>query len=323
VEYMRERQHVIRGDGDDESQPQGNSPSRPEAGPSAAGHGRGHSDAPPGDTMDACIRDLVASAPPLTPAQRDRLALLFGRPSRRPPARAARDRQYGQPGTAGLTPPPNRGDPAALRAGLQALAPWRPVPPAQPGRSSPAASSAPRPAPAALVVPPAQPGTTAPRPPFRPPRHHAAARWPRARPALNPLPAASRITLPDTRNQSSPRNRHGTGTPPGPEPGPPDTWISWHRWTAICLLAYIFFAVAAAFQRARDEDVDILGLIPVTIPELLRQLRGTVIPEPAATGPAATDGRYGAAATSTAPGKHTSAGTPTPIRYPTNDLQLP
>ena len=38
--------------------------------------------------------------------------------------------------------------------------------------------------------------------------------------------------------------------------------------------------MAAAFQRARDEDAGILGLIPVTIPELLRQLRGTVIPEP-------------------------------------------
>ncbi len=33
-------------------------------------------------------------------------------------------------------------------------------------------------------------------------------------------------------------------------------------------------------QRARDEDADILELIPVTIPELLRALRGTVIPEP-------------------------------------------
>ena len=31
------------------------------------------------------------------------------------------------------------------------------------------------------------------------------------------------------------------------------TWTSWHRWTAISLLAYIFLAVAAAFQRARDE----------------------------------------------------------------------
>ena len=58
------------------------------------------------------------------------------------------------------------------------------------------------------------------------------------------------------------------------------TWTSWHRWTAISLLAYIFLAVAAAFQRARDEQAGIFELIPVTIPELLRQLRGTVIPEP-------------------------------------------
>jgi SRSO17 transposase len=58
------------------------------------------------------------------------------------------------------------------------------------------------------------------------------------------------------------------------------TWTSWHRWTAISLLAYAFLAVAAAWQRARDRDAGALGLVPVTVPELLRQLRGTVIPEP-------------------------------------------
>jgi SRSO17 transposase len=66
----------------------------------------------------------------------------------------------------------------------------------------------------------------------------------------------------------------------GLDSGQVTTWTSWHRWTAICLLAYIFLAVAAAFQRARDEAAGLLGLIPVTIPELLRQLRGTVIPDP-------------------------------------------
>jgi SRSO17 transposase len=66
----------------------------------------------------------------------------------------------------------------------------------------------------------------------------------------------------------------------GLDSGQVTTWTSWHRWTAICLLAYIFLAVAAAFQRARDKDAGIPGLIPVTIPELLRQFRGTVIPEP-------------------------------------------
>jgi SRSO17 transposase len=58
------------------------------------------------------------------------------------------------------------------------------------------------------------------------------------------------------------------------------SWTSWHRWTAISLLAYAFLAVAAAWQRARDGSTSELGLVPVTIPELLRQLRGTVIPEP-------------------------------------------
>jgi SRSO17 transposase len=58
-------------------------------------------------------------------------------------------------------------------------------------------------------------------------------------------------------------------------------WKSWHRWTAICLLAYIYLAVAAAVQRQQDASSDLdAGLIPVTVPELLRLLRGTVIPPP-------------------------------------------
>jgi SRSO17 transposase len=66
----------------------------------------------------------------------------------------------------------------------------------------------------------------------------------------------------------------------GLDSGQVTSWTSWHRWTAICLLACAFLAVAAAWQRARDGDAAILGLIPVTMPELLRQLRGTVLPEP-------------------------------------------
>jgi SRSO17 transposase len=57
-------------------------------------------------------------------------------------------------------------------------------------------------------------------------------------------------------------------------------WTSWHRWTAFSLLAYAFLAVAAMWQRARDGDLTTLGLIPITLPELLRQLRDTVIPAP-------------------------------------------
>ena len=59
-------------------------------------------------------------------------------------------------------------------------------------------------------------------------------------------------------------------------------WKSWHRWTAICLLAYIYLAVAAAVQRQHNTGSDLdAGLIPITtLPELLRLLRDTVIPPP-------------------------------------------
>ena len=58
-------------------------------------------------------------------------------------------------------------------------------------------------------------------------------------------------------------------------------WTSWHRWTAICLLAYIYLAVAVAVQRQQEAGQDLdAGLIPITVPELLRLLRDTVIPPP-------------------------------------------
>ena len=58
-------------------------------------------------------------------------------------------------------------------------------------------------------------------------------------------------------------------------------WKSWHRWTAICLLAYIYLAVAVAVQRQQEAGSDLdAGLIPITVPELLRLLRDIVIPPP-------------------------------------------
>jgi hypothetical protein len=58
-------------------------------------------------------------------------------------------------------------------------------------------------------------------------------------------------------------------------------WKSWHRWTAVCLLAYIYLAVAVALQRDHDAGSDLdAGLIPVTVPEFLRLLRDVVIPPP-------------------------------------------
>jgi hypothetical protein len=112
------------------------------------------------------------------------------------------------------------------------------------------------------------------------------------------------------------------GCPPPSATGP--AWSSWHRWTAISLLAYAFLAVAAAWQRARDGAAAILGLIPVTMPELLRQLRGTAIPEPRHDKPHRDAWTLWRRATSTTPSKTTSAGTPTPTScHSNNDLQLP
>ncbi len=56
-------------------------------------------------------------------------------------------------------------------------------------------------------------------------------------------------------------------------------WRSWHRWSALCLLACMYLAVAVALDRDTHPGQEI-GLIPVTIPEMLRMLRGTVIPPP-------------------------------------------
>jgi hypothetical protein len=67
----------------------------------------------------------------------------------------------------------------------------------------------------------------------------------------------------------------------GPDAGQVIRWTSWHRWTAICLLAYIYLAVAVAMQRQQDASSHLdAGLIPITVPELLRLLRYTVIPPP-------------------------------------------
>jgi hypothetical protein len=56
---------------------------------------------------------------------------------------------------------------------------------------------------------------------------------------------------------------------------------SWHRWTAVCLLAYIYLAVAVTLQPEQEASSDPDGgPIPVTVPELLRLLRDSVIPPP-------------------------------------------
>ena len=47
---------------------------------------------------------------------------------------------------------------------------------------------------------------------------------------------------------------------------------SWHRWTVICLLAYIYLAIAVAVQRRQEAGSDLdAGLIPITVPEHCRE----------------------------------------------------
>ncbi len=49
----------------------------------------------------------------------------------------------------------------------------------------------------------------------------------------------------------------------------------------ICLLAYVCLAIAVAVQRQQEAGSGLdAGLIPITMPELLRLLRDTVIPPP-------------------------------------------
>jgi hypothetical protein len=57
-------------------------------------------------------------------------------------------------------------------------------------------------------------------------------------------------------------------------------WRSWHRWTAVCLLAYISLPPVSVQRQQEASSGPDTGLIPVTVPELLRLLRDTIIPPP-------------------------------------------
>ena len=49
----------------------------------------------------------------------------------------------------------------------------------------------------------------------------------------------------------------------------------------ICLPAYVYLTIAVAVQRQQEAGSDLdAGLIPITVPELLRLLRDIVIPLP-------------------------------------------
>jgi SRSO17 transposase len=67
----------------------------------------------------------------------------------------------------------------------------------------------------------------------------------------------------------------------GLDKGQVTCWNSWHRWSAVCLLAYTCLTVAVAVERARDAIANAAAaMIAVTVPEMARLLRGPVIPLP-------------------------------------------
>jgi len=95
---------------------------------------------------------------------------------------------------------------------------------------------------------------------------------------LGPVPLSRLITIAVSRwriEEDHQLAKQSTGL----DAGQVIRWKSWHRWTAICLLAYIYLAVAVQRQHEACSDLD-AGLIPITIPERLRLLRDTVIPPP-------------------------------------------
>jgi len=87
----------------------------------------------------------------------------------------------------------------------------------------------------------------------------------------------------------------------GLDSGQVTTWTSWHRWTAISLLAHAFLAVAAAWQRSADTSAASSNLSPSPCLSCCEHSAAPSSPSPAATSRTATPGRYGDAATSTAP----------------------
>ena len=96
-----------------------------------------------------------------------------------------------------------------------------------------------------------------------------------------PVPLARLIAVAVTRWRRIEEDHQLAKQAAGLDAGQVIRWKSWHRWTALCLLAYIYLAVTAAMQRQHDTGSGPdAGLIPITIPELLRLLRDTVIPPP-------------------------------------------
>lgn len=89
-------------------------------------------------------------------------------------------------------------------------------------------------------------------------------------------------------------------------------WRSWHRWSALCLLACIYLVVAVSLDRDTYANLEI-GLIPVTIPECCACCAAPSSRRPAETTPTPT--LVAVATTPPAPAKRTGAGMPTQMPH--------
>jgi SRSO17 transposase len=65
----------------------------------------------------------------------------------------------------------------------------------------------------------------------------------------------------------------------GLDKGQTTRWASWHRWSCLALLAYAYLAVTTATEPTGQDKED-TGMIAITVPELLRNIRGTIVPPP-------------------------------------------
>jgi hypothetical protein len=91
-------------------------------------------------------------------------------------------------------------------------------------------------------------------------------------------------------------------------------WRSWHRWSALCLLAFMYLAVAAALDRDAYAGLEI-GLIRSPSSKCCACCAAPSSRRLVGTTPTASTGRNGGAATSTGPAKPTSAGMPTQMPH--------
>jgi hypothetical protein len=88
-----------------------------------------------------------------------------------------------------------------------------------------------------------------------------------------PVPLSRLIAIAVTRWRIE-EDHQLAGQSTGLDAGQVIRWKSWHRWTAICPLAYIYLAVASQRQQEAGSDLD-AGLILRPVPAAPEVRRGT------------------------------------------------